>query len=148
MVLRKLLGHTGRRAIRRLLLGSAMVLTLLAGIVAMPTPANAAASGCTAAPYGYVCGGVSGTHKYINHAYVVRGKASWDMICNYQGLFTIYDQHGSAIYQHHTSRHNGCTPGRAWFDWYPRINFSNGVKECAAFYERDQRQGTVCFRLR
>jgi hypothetical protein len=70
------------------------------------------------------------------------------MICDYQALFTIYDRYGSAIYRYYTSRHEGCTPGRAWFDWYPKINFTDGVRECAGFYERGVKQGTVCFKLK
>lgn len=136
------------RSIRRIFQICAALLFVSAGTIAVAEPASASSSGCTAAPSGYVCGGVDGSHKYISHLYVVRGKASRDFICNYQGLFTIYDRNGNWLVQKHTSRHSGCSVGRAWFDWNPRTSYPTGAKVCAGFYERDVRQGMVCFKLR
>lgn len=110
--------------------------------------ARIAGEGCTAAPFGYVCGiiGTPGGKRIIN-AQVSRGKADASLICNHHGTFTIYS--GNRVIHTKTSaRHTGCTPLRAYHGWNFNMRWPTATRACVSFFENRVRQGTVCQTVR
>jgi hypothetical protein len=113
------------------------------GLAARPTDAAADSFGCTWAPYGDVCIFVWGTGLYVHHVQVVRNKIDYSLICDYQGHLTV-SSGGKVIYSRWSPRYTGCTPLKAWFDWYPNRSFPNKSIVCTEFYERGELQGKPC----
>ena len=117
---------------------------LATAVAAARAPAAASdAVGCTWAPYGDVCIWVWGTGRYVRHVQVDRNKADYSGICYYQGHLTV-SSGGRVIYSRWSPKYKGCTPLKAWFDWYPQRSFPNGSTICTAFFERGEVQGKAC----
>ena len=125
-----------------MLAAGAASLALAAG--ATTPAARADAVGCTPAPYGDVCIFVWGSGLYVSHVQVVRNKIDYSLICDYQGRMTVRNGDGVLLDSRWSRRHSGCTPLKAWFDWYPRRTYPNQSKLCTAFFERGVRQGKAC----
>ena len=113
----------------------------LAVTVGAAAPARGDAIGCTWAPYGDVCIFVWGTGLYVHHVQVVRNKPYYNMICDYQGRLTVHKEGLGRIYSRWSPFHSGCTPLKAWFDWYPDRRFPDQSIVCVAFFEHGKRQG-------
>jgi hypothetical protein len=124
--------------------GTLLLLVPALVVLGVPRVARADANGCTAAPYGMVCIVVEGDGLRVDHAAVVRDKADPAFICKYRGRMTVTDRSGKVIDKRYSSRHKGCTPLRAWFDWYPKKKYPNNSKLCTTFFEDGEEQGTAC----
>lgn len=105
------------------------------------------ASGCTPASYGMVCGVVKGKGLRVDTAHIVRDKVWPEAICDYQAVLTVYDGRGARIHQQRSTRHGGCSMGRAWFDLDVRKSFPNNSKIALSFYERGVHQGTTSYKI-
>jgi hypothetical protein len=123
-------------------------IALAAGVGLALRPADAAgdAVGCTWAPYGDVCIFVWGSGRYVHHVQVDRNKIDYSGICYYQGHLTV-SSGGSVIYSRWSPKYQGCTPLKAWFDWWPNRSFPDGSTICTAFYERGELQGKPCEKI-
>jgi hypothetical protein len=99
------------------------------------------ASGCTAAPNGYVCIYVWGSADYVNQVRAVRGKASGSLICNWQAAMFVNDSAGRRLETRWSPVQHRCDVGRAWFDFYPRKIYPDHSRVCVSWYEDGVKQG-------
>jgi hypothetical protein len=102
-------------------------------------PAHANASGCTAAPGGYVCIYVYGSADYVNQVRAVRGKNN--LICNWQAAMYVNNSSGRRIETRWSPVQNRCDGGRAWYDFWPRKIYPDHSRVCVSWYESGVKQG-------
>ncbi|MFE9776378.1 hypothetical protein ACFYOV_32940 [Streptomyces sp. NPDC005931] len=139
-------GKSMRR--RHMLTVGAATAALVGGLTATASPASADAGGCTPAPYGTVCGDVyDSTGLHVNRVQINRFKAWPEAICDYVGVVTVYNSSGTQIFQQKSTRHYGCVSAAAEFDLSVNRYFPNNSKIAIGFYERNQHQGTVSFKI-
>jgi hypothetical protein len=122
----------------------------LGGVTVTAAPAQASASGCTWAPYGYVCGNVIGSGVRVTEVYVSRGKADPSLICSYRGRMTVWNVEGRKVYDKWTATQSGCVPARAYLTIHrgSTLTFPNNSKLCTNFYEYGVQQGGgTCFAI-
>lgn len=125
------------KTLRRLLLPALCV----GALTAAPT-AQADATGCTLAPLGDVCIGVAGSGLHVDNVRAVRGKASYDFICNYSARTFFHKPDGITDTYDSGIVHNGaCSAGDAWIDFPVNTDFPDGTQVCIAFYENGEQQG-------
>ena len=124
---------------RRLLNILVVVGLAFVGVVASATGASASAEGCTWAPSGYVCNYTYGSGAYVDRIAAIRGRTG-SLICNYSADASVQDPWGRVVWYGHQS-HAGCTPLRAYFNFYPRRTFHCGYVTSVAWFESGVRQG-------
>ncbi|HEY2703199.1 MAG TPA: hypothetical protein VGL20_05870 [Candidatus Dormibacteraeota bacterium] len=133
--------HPRRDAGVSLAAAGAVSLMVAATATWASTPVRASAVGCTWAPYGDTCMGVSGNGLHVDSVRVSRGKSDRSLICDYSATVTV-----SGVRQvWRSGAHSGCTPADAWMDIAINRDFADQSQICGRFFEGTAQQGgAVC----
>jgi hypothetical protein len=116
-----------------------LVAVLMAcGVAILGTPQSAAASAtkCVWYPNGSVCNHTEGYGTVVRWIQARRSKVSASLICNYSADISVLDgRNPSRVKFFRNYRHNGCTPGLAYFNATVNGAFAVGDITSVRWYE-------------